>query len=432
MPKALKTFCLCAILISVGLYTASFLNLAEGEEIDVLKDQIKNKNEEVEELEKEIEVYQKEINKTLEEKQTLNNQIKQLQNTSSKLLTEIKLTNKKIENAGFTIKKINLDIGQKNNQIKVSENGLAEIIRKLDEEESKTLLEILLAHNNFSEFFENIERMEYLHKDINANLEELLHLKKDMENKQSEKKEEKQEHERLNMQLADQKQLIELNKYEKAELLTKTKNKEENYKNILQEKITKKDLFLQEMADLEAKLRIEIDPNSIPVVGSGILKWPLDKIKITQHFGDTPFATQNPQVYGGKGHNGIDFRASIGTPIKASLNGIVEEIGNTDAIPGCYSYGKWILLKHPNGLSTLYAHLSLIKVSKGQEVKTGELIGYSGRTGYATGPHLHFTVYASQGIKIIRLGDIKTITNCADARIPIADKKAYLNPLSYL
>ena len=81
--------------------------------------------------------------------------------------------------------------------------------------------------------------------------------------------------------------------------------------------------------------------------------------------------------------------------------------GNTDEPRGCYSYGKWILIKHENGLSTLYAHLSLIKVNAGETVNTGDIIGYSGNTGYSTGPHLHLTVYATQGVKIVRLGDIK-------------------------
>ncbi|MEK9183687.1 MAG: M23 family metallopeptidase, partial [Patescibacteria group bacterium] len=111
------------------------------------------------------------------------------------------------------------------------------------------------------------------------------------------------------------------------------------------------------------------------------------------------------------------------------LSGVVEDIGNTDTIKGCYSYGKWALIRHSNGLSTLYAHLSLIKVKKGQNVAMGETVGYSGSTGYATGPHLHFTVYATQGVKVIKF---ENSVNCRNAVIPVADKKAYLNPLSYL
>jgi murein DD-endopeptidase MepM/ murein hydrolase activator NlpD len=107
-------------------------------------------------------------------------------------------------------------------------------------------------------------------------------------------------------------------------------------------------------------------------------------------------------------------------------------VGNTDAVKGCYSYGKFVLIKHNNGLSTLYAHLSFASVKKGDTVITSDVIGYSGNTGYSTGPHLHFTVYASQGVQIVRYGDYKAKTNCADANIPVAPLNAYLNPIDYL
>ena len=68
----------------------------------------------------------------------------------------------------------------------------------------------------------------------------------------------------------------------------------------------------------------------------------------------------------------------------------------------------------------------------GQSISTGDVIGFSGNTGYSTGPHLHFTVFASQGVQVVRLGDVKKITNCGNVRIPIAPLDAYLNPLSYL
>ena len=108
---------------------------------------------------------------------------------------------------------------------------------------------------------------------------------------------------------------------------------------------------------------------------------------------------------------------------------MVAGTGNTGVLRSCVSYGKWIMLRHPNGLSTLYAHLSLIDVVPGQQVRAGQTIAYSGNTGYTTGPHLHFGVYATQGIEIKPLTNS---VNCRNIIIPVADFKAYLNPLSYL
>ena len=123
----------------------------------------------------------------------------------------------------------------------------------------------------------------------------------------------------------------------------------------------------------------------------------------------------------------------VGTPVNSALSGTVFGTGNTDSVPGCYSFGKWVVVKHPNGLATLYSHLSTINVSKGESVSTGQTLGLSGMTGYATGPHLHFGVYASAGIQIMTLGQYRGATTpCANATMPVAPKDAYLNPMSYL
>lgn len=90
------------------------------------------------------------------------------------------------------------------------------------------------------------------------------------------------------------------------------------------------------------------------------------------------------------GNNAVDIGAPVGTPIYAALDGVVSLIRGGDAWNG--GYGNYIVVKHSNGVQTLYAHLSSIQVQKGQSVDRGELIGKSGNTGRSTGPHLHFEV----------------------------------------
>ncbi|AFZ82884.1 peptidase [Candidatus Kinetoplastibacterium crithidii (ex Angomonas deanei ATCC 30255)] len=85
-------------------------------------------------------------------------------------------------------------------------------------------------------------------------------------------------------------------------------------------------------------------------------------------------------------HKGIDYVAPTGTPIYATADGVVEFVGWQNG------YGKVTILKHYDKYSTLYAHQSQIapKISKGKKVYQGQLLGYVGSTGWATGPHLHY------------------------------------------
>jgi len=85
-------------------------------------------------------------------------------------------------------------------------------------------------------------------------------------------------------------------------------------------------------------------------------------------------------------HKGTDFRASTGTSVLAMNRGVVR-------VARAFStYGKTVVIDHGLGLFTFYMHLSKLKVWQGQLVQKGQLIGASGESGYATGPHLHLTV----------------------------------------
>ncbi|MDB5266760.1 MAG: putative rane bound lytic murein transglycosylase [Parcubacteria group bacterium] len=89
------------------------------------------------------------------------------------------------------------------------------------------------------------------------------------------------------------------------------------------------------------------------------------------------------------GHNGVDLGAPNGTPILAAANGSVI-ISRTGGYNG--GYGTYVVISHPNGTQTLYAHMSSNNVSVGQYVSQGQVIGAVGNTGKSTGSHLHFEV----------------------------------------
>ncbi len=92
------------------------------------------------------------------------------------------------------------------------------------------------------------------------------------------------------------------------------------------------------------------------------------------------------------GNNGVDLAAPTGTPIVASASGTVL-LARKGYNGG---YGNMVIIRHPNGTQTLYAHQSKIATSTGAEVSQGEIIGYVGSTGRSTGPHLHYEIHGAR------------------------------------
>jgi hypothetical protein len=131
-----------------------------------------------------------------------------------------------------------------------------------------------------------------------------------------------------------------------------------------------------ELAAMEKEKMLASIPTIMPVSR--------DKIRITSLFGwrKNPF---NRSVY--SFHSGVDFAGKPGTPVYATGDGVVDF--NSGRMSG---YGVVVVINHGYGYKTLYAHLSKAMVKPGEKVSRGQIIGKVGRTGSATGPHLHYEV----------------------------------------
>ncbi len=106
-------------------------------------------------------------------------------------------------------------------------------------------------------------------------------------------------------------------------------------------------------------------------------KWPVKDVSVTSEYGPR----------GESYHEGIDLRAKTGTPVYAAQSGKV--LYSASRIAG---YGKMVVIRHRDGLSTVYAHNSRLLVKEGQVVKRGQRIALAGNTGASRGPHVHFEV----------------------------------------
>lgn len=403
------------------------LNAQSAEE---LRGKISQQQSEIKEIEEEIEKYEKQLTEIGREKQTLEGAVRELDVSRRKVNASISLAQRQINSTSATIDDLSTDIEEKEARIAQNQDALAETIRQMNETEMDSFVEVILGSDDISSLWSDFDTLQQFQVVVRSEVDTLALQKSELEGVREQEEVEQGKLVAHKTELSTQRHSLDINRRAKNTLLKETKNRESTYQDLLEEKRRAKEEFEAQLRSFEAQLEYILDPESIPPAGKGVLSWPLSKVTVTQYFGNTKFAKSG--AYNGNGHNGIDLRAAIGTPVKAALSGNVKATGNTDAYRGCYSYGKWILVEHVNGLATLYAHLSDISVSPGQAVGTGQTIGYSGNTGFSTGPHLHFTVYAGDAVKVVRLGDIKSRTSCKDAKIPVAAWEGYLNPLDYL
>ncbi len=397
---------------------------AQSSEIEKLQDEIAERNNRLKEITAEIAQYKNELQKVGAEKNTLQKAINELELERKKISADIAFTQNRIGSTDLEIGKLSLEITDMEGDIHTNKEAIGELLRRLNEEDDESMIVAMLREGNLADFWNAIDSLQNVKNALGTRVQELASLKELLEGKREDEGEKRVGLVKLKDQYSDQQQVLTQNKQEKDMLLTQTKSKESEYQALLKQKEEERARFEREIQEIEAKLQFILDPSTIPSAGSSVLAWPLDSVRITQYFGDTAFAQSG--AYNGRGHNGIDLGASRGTAVRAALSGKVQAV-NTQVAPMC-QYGKWVLIKHANGLTTLYAHLSLVSVNQGDDVTTGDIVGYSGDTGYALGPHLHFTVYASQAVNFTQY----TCNSGIQLTIPVAAATGYLNPMSYL
>lgn len=155
-------------------------------------------------------------------------------------------------------------------------------------------------------------------------------------------------------------------------------------------------------ADIPTETPIPCDPLTVDFcisAGNFLLQRPIlppanDVVDISYRYGTTAKRARDP-------HHGVEFLNKFGTPIHAAADGEVVFAGLDEVAiysPWRIFYGNMIVIRHTNGLHTLYAHLSAVDVFVGQQISAGEKIGEIGQTGAAIGSHLHFEVRRGEDV----------------------------------
>jgi murein DD-endopeptidase MepM/ murein hydrolase activator NlpD len=420
------------------IFSLIFLALAATQTTSAATDpqaisaQIETVRREREALVAEQQRLQKELEAVNRESQSLGTAVKSLDATRRKLAADIKLTQSKINSTDLNIKALENTMADKERQIGTHHSAITLALQTLNDHDSRPFLLGVLSSRKLSEVWQDKSELIGLNEKLREEVDNLRETRQVLEKEKAQKEQDKRKIASLQAELSGQKTVVEVSKQAQEKLLAETKSKEAAYQQMLADNIARQKQFEADLFRLESELKVNLDPTLVPEPQANILAWPLDNVYITQRFGRT---SGSLRLYASGTHNGVDFRASQGTPVKAMLSGVVEGTGNTDEQRGCGSYGRWILIKHGNGLTSVYGHLSASVVQNGQAISTGEVIGYSGGSpgvfgsGYSTGPHLHVGLFASQGVSIRQF---VTSRGCQQVFVPIADVRAYLDPLAYL
>ncbi len=419
-----KLYNLAFFAILIALFAFLPLYFSRGETAEEIRIKIEQKSEDIAKLEEQIKAYQQELESLGRQKNSLSVSIKELDLTKKKLTADISITQKKIDKTNLTITNLSRDIGNKQVSIENNISSISAGIRETEEYEMANIIETLLSRNDFTDIWTDIDHIAAVREKMTENILRLKEVKSELEDTHEETVEAKNELVALRAKLSDQQKLITQTINEKNRLLSKTKNNESNYQKLVKDQLALKLAFERELRSYESALQFILDPSKLP--SAGVLSWPLDYIFVTQEFG----AKTGPHRTYASGHSGTDFRARTPVPVKAMADGIVKGVGDTDAsCPGA-SFGKWIFIEYSNGLSSTFGHLSLQRVSEGQRVSRGQVVGYTGGTGRVTGPHLHVSLYVSSGASVKNVPSVSCPGRIL--RQPVAAINAYLDPMYYL
>lgn len=360
-----------------------------------LQSAIAEKNKALQEISLELQAKRQDLIETEERSKSLKQELSRINYSLNQVNLGIRSSELTLEKLNLEINALQYDITETETQRDKKQRAVQDILRAMQQKDDERGLVAFLKHATLAAGLLEFQTLYALNNGLSGEVEALSALQRDLEGKLAEQNGKKQQEERERQALKAKKSSAEEQKGEHQMLLSQTKNQERLYQKVIDELERKQQEISDEVESIETLLRQKIDPTLLPTSRKGVLELPVKNGRFSQNFGSTAFARQGG--YRGKFHNGLDIAAPIGTPIYAAEDGRVVKIDNQDRFCKKGAYGRYVVVSHTNNLTTLYAHLSLVdqNIYEGKEVKRGELIGYVGKTGYATGPHLHLTVYAT-------------------------------------
>jgi murein DD-endopeptidase MepM/ murein hydrolase activator NlpD len=395
--KKIASFSIALSLIFVfGLPKAIFAQTSA----DQLQGMINQKNTELQQIQNQRDVFQAQLNVISQSNKTLKSEIDGINYRINQLDLQQKSNRLTVEKLTLEISSMSRDIMEAEVNISKRKEAISDLFREMQSQDRNNLLTIVLQTGGLSESVTRANELVTLNSSLAKSIEDLRSLQDELSDKLQTESQRKRQREIEQANIANNQYILQDQKSEKQEVLSQTKSQEKIYQDQIDKLDEQQSAISEFIEEIEHTLRASFDPSLLPLKRPGVLKFPVSKPILTQYYGPTKFAERN---YRTGTHTGVDFGASIGTPVFAAGNGKISRVDNNDRGTSRwnrYQYGRYILLEHDNNLTTLYAHLSKAVVKAGDQVKEGDLIGYAGNSGYTTGPHLHFGLYWTPSIQL--------------------------------
>ena len=389
------------VILSVGISTvamAAATSSVSSMSRDQLQAQIQDKTQQLNAINDQLASTTASLKTTTAQRQTLQQQVNVLTGNIKTLNLGIQADTLTTQQLQLEIQSLGYDLQDIESSIALKQAAIQDILQEFqkNDTENGNLLALFLKSGSLADGVLEAQSLSNLQAELATNIDSLKDLHDEYTGKIQESATKEDQVAAHQEDLTNKKSIVQDQTAQKNQLLTTTKNQESVYQQQLTALQKQQQEIASDMEALDSVLRLKIDPSTLPALAPGVLLVPVQgdtKASITQGYGATAFAKNG---YQGQWHNGVDLAAPIGTPLLAAEDGTVMATGNQDAYCPKGAYGKFVVINFTNNLTGLYGHMSKILVSKGDIVKRGQVIGYSGQTGYATGPHLHFTVFAQQ------------------------------------
>lgn len=303
--------------------------------------------------------------------------LKAIQAELDEATRKLQAIKKEQDQVNLQIKQLQEEIQKAEVQLRARQAILNKRVRVIYMHGQLSYIEVILGANSFSDFANRLELLKrIIRSDFNL-IQEIQQRKAAIEAKKVEIEKEKARLDELASQAQKVQDEVKVKKAEQQRVLAHAKTQQDAAKQMEADLIARSNEIRQIIQS-----RMQQNSGSDQIVhGSGTFIWPCNG-PITSPFGYRTHPIFGTTIY----HSGIDIGVDYNTPIHAADGGRVILAG------WCGGYGNAVIIDHGNGLQTLYGHNTSVAVSEGQTVSQGQVIAYSGSTGYSTGPHCHFEV----------------------------------------